>query len=202
MLPQKSISFIAYKNINDAIEAFEKINGKLNIGQYNKPLYLSYTESVPESLNINKKMPKGLVLIKNFISEAEESALMSLLVNDDTSNMKHRKVKHYGYEFRYDINNVDKDKPIEKIPSECDFVFERLKSVEFLRDFIPDQLTINDYQPGQGIPPHIDTHSAFEDPLLSLSLNSDVNMEFRFEGEHVSMSLPRRSLLVMSGESR
>ncbi len=24
-----------------------------------------------------------------------------------------------------------------------------------------DQLTINDYTPGQGIPPHVDTHSPF-----------------------------------------
>lgn len=26
--------------------------------------------------------------------------------------LKHRRVKHYGYEFRYDNNNVDKDKPL------------------------------------------------------------------------------------------
>ena len=26
-----------------------------------------------------------------------------------------------------------------------------------------DQLTINNYKPGDGIPPHIDTHSPFED---------------------------------------
>jgi len=26
-----------------------------------------------------------------------------------------------------------------------------------------DQLTVNDYIPGQGIPPHIDTHSPFEE---------------------------------------
>ena len=24
-----------------------------------------------------------------------------------------------------------------------------------------DQLTVNDYMPGQGIPPHVDTHSPF-----------------------------------------
>lgn len=26
--------------------------------------------------------------------------------------LKHRRVRHYGYEFRYDNNNVDKDKPL------------------------------------------------------------------------------------------
>lgn len=61
-----------------------------------------------------------------------------------------------------------------------------------------------------GIPPHVDTHSAFKDEIISLSLGSDVVMEFRkphptndneYE-KHVSVRLPRRSLLVMSGEAR
>lgn len=61
-----------------------------------------------------------------------------------------------------------------------------------------------------GIPPHVDTHSAFEDAIVSLSLASDIVMEFRKPSltndkeyvTHVSLSLPRRSLLIMSGESR
>lgn len=61
-----------------------------------------------------------------------------------------------------------------------------------------------------GIPPHVDTHSAFEDAIVSLSLASDIVMEFRKASptngkeyvDHVSVSLPRRSLLIMSGESR
>ncbi len=35
---------------------------------------------------------------------------------------------------------------------------------------MPNQLTINEYIPGQGIAPHIDTHSAFEGAIVSLSL--------------------------------
>lgn len=61
-----------------------------------------------------------------------------------------------------------------------------------------------------GIPPHVDTHSAFEDAIVSLSLASDIVMEFRKPNntnnkeytQHVSVLLPRRSLLIMSGESR
>lgn len=29
-----------------------------------------------------------------------------------------------------------------------------------------------------GIPPHVDTHSAFEDEIISLSLGSEVNIMF------------------------
>ena len=34
----------------------------------------------------------------------------------------------------------------------------------------PDQLTVNEYQLGQGIRRHVDTHSAFEESICSLSL--------------------------------
>ena len=88
--------------------------------------------------------------------------------------MKNRTVKHFGYEFIYGSNNVDRSKPLkQKIPSVCDQLLQKILSDKLL-DFVPDQLTVNQYQPGQGIPSHIDTHSAFEDGIISLSLNSQV----------------------------
>ena len=64
--------------------------------------------------------------------------------------MKHRSVKHFGYEFLYGSNNINKDKPLkEKIPSICDDLINRMKRQGTI-DFIPDQLTVNQYEPGQG----------------------------------------------------
>ena len=66
-----------------------------------------------------------------------------------------------------------------------------------------DQLTVNDYVPGQGIPPHIDTHSPFEEVFCSISLNSEATMTFKNpEGEVRHISLKPRSLMVFSGEGR
>lgn len=49
----------------------------------------------------------------------------------------------------------------------------------------------------------MDTHSAFEDPILSLSLGSSIVMEFRHQdGRARPVLLPQRSLLIMSGEAR
>ncbi|RZC36183.1 alkylated DNA repair protein alkB -like 8, partial [Asbolus verrucosus] len=200
LIPGKSCAFLSYKSVVSATRAFEDANGKLNIAQDEKPAYLSYVESLPESKNdkIWDRLPPGLTIIENFVTEAEEAMLLSLcMFEDDVNSMKHRQVKHYGYEFRYDINNVDKDKPLsEKIPQECDVLWRRLNI-----DFRPDQLTINHYKPGQGIPAHIDTHSAFEDPILSLSLNSAVVMEFK-QKETICVLLPQRSLAIISGECR
>jgi SAM-dependent methyltransferase len=77
-----------------------------------------------------------------------------------------------------------------------------------------DQITINEYTPGTGIAGHIDTHVAFQDGIVSLSLAGDVVMEFTHaaaEGglpaaaasrRQVTIHLPRRSLLVLRGEAR
>lgn len=53
-----------------------------------------------------------------------------------------------------------------------------------------------------GIPPHIDTHSVFEDTILSLSLGSACVMNFKRETQKVDVLLPARSLLIMIGEAR
>jgi alkylated DNA repair protein alkB family protein 8 len=71
-----------------------------------------------------------------------------------------------------------------------------------------NQLTINQYKPGEGIGSHVDTPSAFGDGLISLSLNSGIVMEFRkvgakeAEGSKKLVYLPRRSMLLMSGAAR
>lgn len=65
-----------------------------------------------------------------------------------------------------------------------------------------DQLTVNEYQPGVGLSPHVDAHSAFTGPVASLTLGSACVMEFWTREAKVPLLLPRRSLLVMAGESR
>jgi len=68
-----------------------------------------------------------------------------------------------------------------------------------------DQITVNEYLPGQGIAPHVDTHSAFEDVIFSLSLGSQCVMCFShalYPEKRKFYVLPRRSLLILSGEAR
>ncbi|VEU43201.1 unnamed protein product [Pseudo-nitzschia multistriata] len=73
-----------------------------------------------------------------------------------------------------------------------------------------NQMTVNQYKPGEGIGSHIDTPSAFGDGLISISLNSGIVMEFtkvgaKTEGEarvKKLVYLPRRSLVLMAGPAR
>ena len=49
----------------------------------------------------------------------------------------------------------------------------------FSKHGLYDQLTLNDYLPGDGIPPHVDTHSPFCEVFASLSLGSGTTMQFK-----------------------
>lgn len=64
-----------------------------------------------------------------------------------------------------------------------------------------DQLTINCYDPGDGIPFHFDTHSPFEEVFVSISLLSDIVMELRsYRKETRQILLRERSLAVFTDE--
>ena len=68
-----------------------------------------------------------------------------------------------------------------------------------------NQLTVNHYLSGEGIGSHIDTPSAFDDGLISISLNSGIVMEFRKADDKTIkklLYLPPRSLLLMSRDAR
>jgi Alkylated DNA repair protein len=77
-----------------------------------------------------------------------------------------------------------------------------------------NQMTVNEYKPGEGIGSHIDTHSAFGDGIMSLSLGAGCVMNFKKHtlGQHNEeekeelktklVYLPARSLLLMSGPAR
>ncbi|XP_070762378.1 tRNA (carboxymethyluridine(34)-5-O)-methyltransferase alkbh8 isoform X2 [Enoplosus armatus] len=211
MHPHKPYAFVTYRSEESARKAHIHLNGqKLQCGENSVTLYLGYVDSVTCEEEASVSLPEGLVLVEDFVSLEEEALLLAAIdwssTNDDVSAqkaLKHRRVKHYGFEFRYDNNNVDKDKPLAAgIPQECLPVLERCVKNEHI-DIMPDQLTVNQYESGQGIPPHVDTHSAFEDTIMSLSLGAQTVMEFRHpDGRLVAVVLPGRSLLVMKGESR
>jgi alkylated DNA repair dioxygenase AlkB/ubiquinone/menaquinone biosynthesis C-methylase UbiE len=67
-----------------------------------------------------------------------------------------------------------------------------------------NQITINNYKPGEGIGSHVDTPSAFGDGLISISLGGGIVMEFRKVNSKIKklVYLPPRSLVLMSGPAR
>lgn len=64
-------------------------------------------------------------------------------------------------------------------------------------------MTANDYMPGQGIPPHVDTHSPFQEVFVALGLKSGTSMHFKDPQQNsIDLYIEPRSLMVFSGEVR
>ena len=66
-----------------------------------------------------------------------------------SASLKHRRVMHYGYRFDYAANAVDRARLRRDIPVNCMKLMQRLLEQNRISQ-LPDQLTVNEYQPGQG----------------------------------------------------
>ncbi|KAM9247629.1 tRNA (carboxymethyluridine(34)-5-O)-methyltransferase ALKBH8 isoform 3-T5 [Leptosomus discolor] len=181
MPPNKPYSFVKYGTTEEAKKAFDALNGKVvtleDFGQ-NIVLYMNFVEKVFWQNAFPTSLPPGLMVIEKIVSPEEERKMLESIDwigDEDTRN---------------------------GLPEFCDLFLEKCLKQGYIKHK-PDQLTVNQYEPGQGIPPHIDTHSAFENEIISLSLGAEIVMDFKHpDGRTVAIMLPRCSLLVMAGESR
>lgn len=169
----------------------------------------------------------GLVIVDDIMTEEEEEEIVKELEKKEWVKLSHRQVQHYGYEFIYGKNNINKSNKIGELPSFVQTLNNRLSNIlkknftlnkessekhnaefylfnnnkeanyshlninELKKTVINnhddsfykkhgefDQLTINKYSSGDGIPPHVDSHSPFNDIYCSISLLSGVAMTF------------------------
>ncbi|MCL4134497.1 UNVERIFIED_CONTAM: hypothetical protein GTU68_009819 [Idotea baltica] len=223
MVPGKQYSFVILNDPNLAKDAVNSMSGIKCLPQTKNPLYMTCINKIPTIITtVKHDMPPGLVLIEDFISSEEEIILSNLINWDENpsqpsegSLLKHRQVRHFGYEFKYSSNSIDKSCPLEHdLPDQVLPICQRLVDKNLMLEF-PDQLTVNRYLPGQGIPPHVDTHSSFTGEIASLSILGGVSMDFRCNREyadeekrtsdanhHNSVYLPAKSICVMTGPAR
>ncbi|KAJ6441652.1 2OG-Fe(II) oxygenase superfamily domain-containing protein [Purpureocillium lavendulum] len=146
-----------------------------------------------------EKWDNGLTLIHDFVSAEEEAAMVAAFHAEHpeattataASSSKKRLSQHFGYHFDYTTFGAS-ETVFTPLPGYMAGVLARLP----VRDELPDQFTVQYYPPGTGIPPHVDTHSLFGEPLYSLSLGSAVPIKFRRCNARDAwrMRLPKRSL--------
>lgn len=144
----------------------------------------------------------GLEYKQAFITTVEENKLIKFIDENLWSNELKRRVQHYGYKYNYKIRKIDESLKVIDIPSQLDFIVDRLVS-DGIFNTKPDQLIINEYLPSQGITKHTDCIPCFKDTIVMISLNSTCTMKFtKKDMETVELFLEPRSILVCSGESR
>lgn len=166
MQKRKSYAFIIYENKESPRLAIESLQSKV-IACNQTPIcfYIFPVNKVPDISLDNDykpvdKLPNGLVYLENFIDETYASELVEFLEKHDnlSKDLKKRRVKHFGYEFRYGTNDCDENKPLigndQQIPLICNRLIGKMLSENLIKS-APDQMTVNFYEPGHGIPPHM-----------------------------------------------
>ncbi|KAH7731462.1 Protein ALKB-8 [Aphelenchoides avenae] len=173
---KKSYSFIIFSDAHRAAEAVAELQAK--------PFQLVFVTNAPSlSESTTSTEVQGLLVIEDFLNADEEKDLETFLEPHASysTQLRNRTVFHFGYTFDYTNTENSARDPATPIPEQLSALIQRFMHRGLLAPGEePDQVTVNVYgEPGQGIPSHVDTHSAFEEPILSVSLHSDVVMEFK-----------------------
>ena len=85
MFPGRSFSFISFQTVSESMKAMETVHGRVldcpsEFPRPNVTFYLSFLGNVPDDVTIeNQVKPNGLVLVEDFVTEAEEEELIQAL---------------------------------------------------------------------------------------------------------------------------
>jgi alkylated DNA repair dioxygenase AlkB len=151
------------------------------------------------------QLPKvpGLSYVPGFLSPEEETALLAVVDAQPWRDDLQRRVQHYGWRYDYSRKTVDASMNLGPLPDWLKSLSARLVR-EKHSVATPDQAIVNEYEPGQGIRPHIDCVPCFGPTVLSLSLGSGCLLELSRPDSAVGheLYLEPRSLLVLTDEAR
>ena len=141
----------------------------------------------------------GLSLTLDFLTPNEERILLEKINNiqrrRELGGTARTSVSRFGSDQHYSSNM--QSKIIPDYLMEC---AERLVA-QGLVPTLADSISINEYNPGQVIPPHIDALSAGT-VITVLSLESPATMRFTLEKRGLNIILPPRSVVQICGEIR
>ncbi|TDH26380.1 alpha-ketoglutarate-dependent dioxygenase AlkB [Segetibacter sp. 3557_3] len=141
----------------------------------------------------------GFILHRDFITEEMEAALMAEIDGQKWVVDYDRRLQYYGYR-----NELEKPYDLVAYPVPMPPLIQQLSAQIVERQIVvvqPDQVIINEYQPGQGIRPHKD-RNYYDNQICGINLGSGCIMRFLKGTEVVDIEVPRRSLYVMQDEVR
>jgi alkylated DNA repair dioxygenase AlkB len=146
---------------------------------------------------------QGLTYLPDYIDAAHEEALLAIIDRQTWLTDLARYVQHYGYRYDYKGRKVDPEMYLGPLPDWAAEITARLHREGWFVE-LPDQLIVNEYQPGQGISKHVDCVPCFDRTIASLSLGSTCVLEMAHAKtkQKVELLLQPRSLVIMQDEAR
>jgi alkylated DNA repair dioxygenase AlkB len=146
---------------------------------------------------------KGLTYRAGFLTPQEQETALAEVDRQSWQNDLKRRVQHYGYRYDYKARRVDHSMRLGELPAFALVIAQKL--VDFgLMTQMPDQLIVNEYEPGQGITAHIDCEPCFGPCIATVSLGWVYEMQFiHAETREVrAIMLAKGSALAMTDEAR
>jgi len=146
---------------------------------------------------------QGMVYEGEFISASEEQDLVNAIDGAMWRDDLKRRVQHYGWRYDYKARRVLPNMYLGPLPH----WLETLASSLVVRGWFertPDQAIVNEYLPGQGIAAHVDCLPCFGDAVASISLLSNVVMNFSnpMTNQITDQVLEARSIVVLTKSAR
>jgi len=145
----------------------------------------------------------GLKYVAGYVTGPDEAALLAAVDAEPWRGDLKRRVQHYGYRYDYTARTVDASMYLGPLPAWAQPLAARLVADGHMAAE-PDQLIVNEYEPGQGISAHVDSVPCFGPAVCSVTLGSQCVMELSpvEGGEAEALLLERGSLLVLAGDAR
>jgi alkylated DNA repair dioxygenase AlkB len=145
----------------------------------------------------------GLTYCAGYVARSDETALVEAVDAEPWLSDLRRRVQHHGYRYDYKARKVDPSMYLGPLPQWAQALAARLVSDKHM-PIAPDQLIVNEYEPGQGITAHVDCVPCFGPVVCSITLESQCVMELSpvHEDRAEALLLERGSLVVLAGDAR
>ncbi len=143
----------------------------------------------------------GLTYLPDYLDAAHQDRLLAAIDGLPWLGDLQRRVQHYGYRYDYKARRVEASMALGPLPAWGAEVAQRLHAEGWFA-VPPDQLIVNEYEPGQGITKHVDCVPCFDDTVVSISLGSACVIELAQGEVKVPVLLEPRSALVLKEDAR
>ncbi|MFD4137814.1 alpha-ketoglutarate-dependent dioxygenase AlkB [Streptomyces sp. NPDC058572] len=148
----------------------------------------------------------GLLCTADWLTAESCRELLSEIDSEPWSTELRRRVQHYGHRYDYGSRSVSADHTVSAAAPLPYWAQEqaRLLVQEGIMETTPDQVIVNEYEPGQGISAHLDCVPCFGPVVAAITLGSGCVMDFshKASGARVPVRLAPGSLCVMTGPAR
>ena len=170
----------------------------------------SMTMQLPLLAEETAVAPSGLEYQAEFLTASEEAELLMRIDAAEWLTDLSRRVLHFGYKNDYSNRRLDESAHLGSLPEWLMQLTHKIHAtatevaahlLDAQRPF--EQAIVNEYEPGQGIAPHID-RDCFGPVVATVSLGSAVNMDFccGATGDEYVQRLEPRSLVLLHGDAR